>query len=35
MGKEEERHLAEGFVVVREYALDQLKSKRLAEVFEL
>jgi hypothetical protein len=34
MGKGEETHLAEEFVVVREYALDQLESKRLVEVLE-
>jgi hypothetical protein len=28
-------HLAEEFVIVREYALDQLESKRLVEVLEL
>jgi hypothetical protein len=35
MGKGEERHLAEEFVAVREYALEQLECKRLVEVFEL
>jgi hypothetical protein len=35
MGKGEETHLAEEFVVVRKYPLDQLESKRLVEVFEL
>ena len=35
MGKGEETHLAEEFVVVREYAVDRLESRRLVEVFEL
>jgi hypothetical protein len=35
MGKGEETHLAEEFVVVREYALNQPESKRLAGVLEL
>jgi hypothetical protein len=35
MGKGEETYLAEELVVVREYALDQLKSNGLVEVLEL
>jgi len=35
MGKGEETYLAEEFGVVREYALNQLESKRLVEVLEL
>jgi hypothetical protein len=30
-----ETHLAEEFVIVREYALNQLESKSLVEVLEL
>jgi hypothetical protein len=35
MGKAEETYLAEEFVVVGEYALDQLESNGLVEVLEL
>jgi hypothetical protein len=35
MGKAEETYLAEEFVVVGEYARDQLESNGLAEVLEL
>jgi hypothetical protein len=35
MGKGEETYLVEEFGVVREYALNQLESKRLVEVLEL
>jgi hypothetical protein len=35
MGKGEETHPAEEFMVVREYALNQPESKRLAGVLEL
>jgi hypothetical protein len=35
MGKGEETHPAEEFVVVREYALNQPESKRIAGVLEL
>jgi hypothetical protein len=35
MGKGGETHLVEEFMVVHEYALNQLKSKCLGKVFEL
>jgi hypothetical protein len=35
MGKGEERHLVEEFMVFRKYALDQVESKGLAEGLEL
>jgi hypothetical protein len=32
MGRKEETHLAEELVVVREYSVDELESKRLVEI---